>query len=279
MIPAVPSNTAHTAARPWPVLQAPASWRQIDFISDLHLQCSEPATFKVWQNYMLTTRADAIFILGDLFEVWIGDDAVTPDAAACFETRCAQVLQAASQRLSLFFIHGNRDFLLGPAFAKACGMTLLDDPTGLDFAGQRWLLSHGDALCLADTDYQPFRTLVRSSAWQQDFLAKPMAERQTLARALRSQSETRKRSGAPYADVDRNAACSWLQAAQASILIHGHTHQPADHKLSCLELPMRRLVLSDWDGAAMPPRAQVLRLSRDHRAGYTLQRLAAEDAA
>lgn len=279
MSPAVPPNTAQIAATTWPVLLAPASWRQLDFISDLHLQSSEPATFEAWQNYMQTTQADAIFILGDLFEVWIGDDAVTPDAAACFETRCAQVLQASSQRLNLFFIHGNRDFLLGPTFAKTCGMTLLGDPTALDFAGQRWLLSHGDALCLADTDYQPFRSLVRSASWQQDFLAKPLAERQTLARALRSQSETRKRSGAPYADVDSHAACHWLQAAQASTLIHGHTHQPADHELSCQGLTKRRLVLSDWDGAAMPPRAQVLRLSRSNTAGYTLQRLAAAYAA
>jgi UDP-2,3-diacylglucosamine hydrolase len=279
MSPAVPSSKAHIAAQHRPVLQAPAAWQLVDFISDLHLQSCEPATFKAWENYMQTTRADAVFILGDLFEVWIGDDAVAPEATACFETRCAQVLQAAAQRLNLFFIHGNRDFLLGPAFAKTCGMTLLTDPTALDFAGQRWLLSHGDALCLADTDYQPFRSLVRSNDWQQDFLAKPLPERQTLARALRSQSETRKRSGASYADVDSEAACNWLQAAQSSTLIHGHTHQPADHELSCHGLHMRRLVLSDWDASAVPPRAQVLRLSRCNTAGYTLQRLAAEHAA
>ena len=279
MNPAVQPSAAHPVALPWPVLQAPATWRHVDFISDLHLQSSEPATFEVWQDYMQTTRADAVFILGDLFEVWVGDDALTPDPRTCFEARCAQVLHAASQRLALFFLHGNRDFLLGPAFAQACGMTLLDDPTPLAFAGQRWLLSHGDALCLDDTDYQPFRAQVRSTPWQQAFLAKPLAERQAIARALRTQSETRKLSGVPYADVDTNAACNWLDAAQADTLIHGHTHHPADH---ALPQGRHRLVLSDWDAAATPQRAEVLRLSVNPLAaanGCTVQRLPASHAA
>lgn len=279
MNPAVPPPAAHPVALPWPVLQAPATWRRVDFISDLHLQSSEPATFEVWQDYMQTTRADAVFILGDLFEVWVGDDALTPDPSACFEARCAQVLHAASQRLALFFLHGNRDFLLGSAFAQACGMTLLDDPTPLAFAGQRWLLSHGDALCLDDTDYQPFRAQVRSTPWQQAFLAKPLVERQAIARALRTQSETRKLSGMPYADVDNAAACNWLDAAQADTLIHGHTHHPADH---ALQQGRRRLVLSDWDAAATPPRAEVLRLSvapPGSANGCTVQRLPATHVA
>jgi UDP-2,3-diacylglucosamine hydrolase len=262
MDPAVPQITAPTAAPPWPVLQAPSSWRHIDFISDLHLQAGEAATVQTWQDYMQSTRADALFILGDLFEVWVGDDviggALDPEQALGFEADCAQVLKAASRRLPIFFIHGNRDFLLGPAFAKACGMTLLGDPSVLDFAGQRWLLSHGDALCLADTDYLQFRSQVRSAPWQQAFLAKPLAERQAIARTLRAQSETRKRSTATYADVDTETACEWLQTAHASTLIHGHTHKPADH-----DLPkgLRRIVLSDWDAATTPPRAEVVRLS------------------
>jgi UDP-2,3-diacylglucosamine hydrolase len=264
---AVPSNPARTTALPWPVLQAPSHWRHLDFISDLHLQASEPATFTAWQDYLQTTRADAVFILGDLFEVWVGDDVVDvsagkPAQAPGFEARCAQVLQAASHRLELFFMHGNRDFLLGPAIAKTCGMTLLNDPCVLAFGGQHWLLSHGDALCLDDTDYLRFRAQVRSVEWQQAFLAKPLAERQAIARSLRTQSDTRKRSGVHYADVDERAACNWLNAAQASTLIHGHTHQPADHDL--INDPaknLRRIVLSDWDAAAKPPRTEVLRLS------------------
>jgi UDP-2,3-diacylglucosamine hydrolase len=282
MNPAVPRITAHTAASPWPVLQAPSSWRHVDFISDLHLQASEQATFLAWQDFMQHTRADAVFILGDLFEVWVGDDViddegvtVQPGQASGFEARCAQVLKAASHRLAIFFMHGNRDFLLGPAFAQTSGMTLLDDPTVLDFAGQRWLLSHGDALCLSDTDYLQFRTQVRSAQWQHEFLGKPLAERQAIARTLRTQSETRKRSGMTYADVDGAASCDWLQTAQASTLIHGHTHRPADHELAT---GLRRIVLSDWDASATPPRTEVLRLSAGlpkQSAGSTVQRIAA----
>lgn len=284
MTPAVPQIAAHTVAPPWPVLQAPPHWRHVDFISDLHLQASESATFDAWQVFMQTTRADAVFILGDLFEVWVGDDVVdraTIDSEQdlSFEARCAQVLKAAALRLDIFFLHGNRDFLLGPAFAQACSMTLLDDPTVLAFAGQRWLLSHGDALCLEDTDYIQFRNQVRDAQWQQDFLGQPLAQRQAIARALRMQSETRKRSDVTYADVDTQATCNWLHTAQARTLIHGHTHKPADHDLtSCLEKGLRRIVLSDWDAAATPPRAEVLRLSvapPNQATSSTIQRLAA----
>jgi UDP-2,3-diacylglucosamine hydrolase len=245
------------------VLVAPAHWRQIDFISDLHLQADEPETFECWQRFMHSTQADAVFILGDLFEVWVGDDVADPgftlnDPDCGFESRCGQVLRKASSRLSVYFMHGNRDFLLGPAFAKACGMTLLSDPTVLDFASQSWLLSHGDALCLADTEYMNFRRLVRSPQWQSDFLSQPLIQRQETARALRAKSEQLKRSAASYADLDTEACCDWLHSAQATTLIHGHTHQPADH-----DLPhgLKRITLSDWDARAVPPRAELLRLA------------------
>ena len=160
---------------------------------------------------------------------------------------------------------GNRDFLLGPRFAQACGMTLLADPCVLVFAGQRWLLSHGDALCLGDHDYMRFRAEVRSPAWQQAFLARPLAERQALARQLRAQSEARKRSGETYADLDPAATQAWLQAARSPTLIHGHTHRPASHLLG---QGLSREVLSDWDLHAPVPRAEVLRLD-----AHGLQRL------
>jgi UDP-2,3-diacylglucosamine hydrolase len=246
-------------------LVALPSWRTVDFISDLHLQAAEAATFAAWQHYMETTPADAVFILGDLFEVWVGDDVVSADfsadlapATAHFEDRCARLLGQTAGRLALFFMHGNRDFLVGPQLMNLCNTRLLDDPSVLLFAGQRWLLSHGDALCLGDVDYLAFRQEVRSAAWQQAFLAKPLAERQAIARALRQQSEARKRSGAVYADVDAPAAGQWLQAAQAHTLIHGHTHRPAEHNLG---QGLSRVVLSDWDAQAAPPRAEVLRLS------------------
>ena len=244
-------------------LAAPPSWRTVDFISDLHLNADEPATFRAWQTYMQSTPADAVFILGDLFEVWIGDDAVSADigtqADASFEVRCARVLAHAGSRLALFFMHGNRDFLIGQALMNACYATLLNDPTVLSFAGQRWLLSHGDALCLDDTDYLAFRQQVRSPGWQQDFLARPLTERQAIAREMRRQSEARKQSGIDYADVDASAARHWLQAAHAPMLIHGHTHKPALHDLGH---GLSRVVLSDWDAAASLPRAEVLRLDR-----------------
>jgi UDP-2,3-diacylglucosamine hydrolase len=110
-------------------------------------------------------------------------------------------------------MHGNRDFLAGPAFLTHCGITGLADPTVLVFGGQRTVLSHGDLLCLDDGDYQRFRVQARSAAWQQEFLSKPLAERRTLARGIRQESEARKQSGAPYADVDSPAAIAWLQAA------------------------------------------------------------------
>ena len=254
-----PRTPAPAAAPPWPVLLAPAHWRQIDFISDLHLQASEPATFEAWQNTLKNTSADALFILGDLFEVWVGDDVATSLEASSFEAQCARVLAATAQRMPVFFMHGNRDFLLGPAFARTCGMTLLADPTVLCLGEERWLLSHGDALCLDDTDYLQFRAQVRNATWQQTFLSQPLAQRQTIARGLRAQSESRKRSGVTYADVDAQAARDWLQAAQASTLIHGHTHRPADHDLGD---GLRRIVLSDWDLGAQPPRQEVLSLHR-----------------
>lgn len=257
-------------------LTAPAAWRVVDFISDLHLQASEPATVAAWEHYMAHTRADAVFILGDLFEVWVGDDVLgAHDAEAPFEAHCAHILHTTAQRCAVFFMHGNRDFLLGASFAQAAGLQLLADPTALVFGAQRWLLTHGDALCLDDTDYLQFRARVRGPEWQATFLAQPLAERRAIARGLRAQSEARKQSGAVYADVDATAVLAWLQAANACELIHGHTHKPADHALGT---NLQRRVLSDWDAAATPPRAEVLRLQLDGGA-LQVQRLAANQAA
>jgi UDP-2,3-diacylglucosamine hydrolase len=254
------------AVPPIAELPAPPAWRTVDFISDLHLQASEPATFSAWQHYLESTPADAVFILGDLFEVWVGDDAVgsdLQDPAAGFDARCVQAMGNAAGRLALFFMHGNRDFLVGQALMDLCNATLLADPTVLVFpagTGRRWLLSHGDALCLDDVDYMTFRRQVRSPEWQRAFLARPLAERQAIARGLREQSEARKQSGAPYADVDTQAARQWLQAANSRTLIHGHTHRPAVHDLGG---GLSRVVLSDWDLGAQAPRAEVLRLTAD----------------
>lgn len=247
-------------------LRAPARWQAVDFISDLHLQPGEPRTFDAWRAFLqrpASERADALFILGDLFEVWVGDDVLESSRSSdqAFWRACADALQHFSADTPVYFMAGNRDFLLGAQGLRACGMQGLSEPTTLDFLGQRWLLSHGDALCLADTDYMRFREQVRQPAWQREFLARPLSERTAIARDLREQSEARKRSTASdpglWADVDAEAARAALQTAGAHTLIHGHTHRPAVHALGD---GLQRVVLSDWDGSATPPRAEVLRL-------------------
>lgn len=258
----------------------PAAWRTLDFISDLHLQACEPATVQAFRRYLHATQADAVFLLGDLFEVWVGDDALLDPGS--FEADCAATLREAAARRPLFFMQGNRDFLTGAQFDALCGTTTLADPTVLDCGDQRILLSHGDALCLDDTDYQRFRAMARSAAWQAAFLAQPLPLRREQARGIRQESESRKRESAgadaaapsashtaampTYADLDAEATRSWLRAARAATLVHGHTHRPADHELGD---GLRRVVLSDWDLAATVPRAEVLRWEQ----GQGLRRL------
>jgi UDP-2,3-diacylglucosamine hydrolase len=242
---------------------AEPEWQRVEFISDLHLSDATPATFEVWANYLRTTRADAIFILGDLFEVWIGDDART---LGSFAQRAADVLQEAASLRPMSFMVGNRDFLVGAAMLRDCGVVALPDPTVLDAWGQRVLLTHGDELCLSDTDYQRFRREVRSDAWRMGFLAKPLAEREHLARNMRDASEAAKRARfgnkpvAEWADVDPAGAVSWMHAAGCRTLIHGHTHRPGSEVLAPAHT---RHVLSDWDVDVAPHRAEVLRLTRD----------------
>ena len=236
-------------------LQAPPNWATAEFISDLHLRAAEPETFEAWRRYMQGTQAGAVFILGDLFDVWVGDDAAHEPG---FAGDCAAVLRAAAALRPVFFMRGNRDFLVGPALMQSCGVTLLDDPTVLGFAGQRWLLTHGDALCLDDTQYMRFREQVRALPWQQAFLAKPLAERKAIARGMREQSEARKGGKDAYGDLDTAGVLAWLEEADAKVMIHGHTHRPAEHALPA---GRERVVMSDWDAAAAPPRMQVLRLA------------------
>jgi len=246
-------------------LDAPASWQAVDFMSDLHLHAGDTATQAAWLAYLDgATGTDALFILGDLFEVWVGDDVLdhadTPERT--FVQTCVQALHGFARRTPVFFIAGNRDFLLGPKALAASGMQGLSDPAVLVFGSRRWLVGHGDALCLADTDYMAFRATVRQPAWQADFLARPLPEREAIARDLRTRSEARKRATGHdpslWADVDADAARACLREAQAPVFIHGHTHRPATHDLGH---GLQRVVLSDWDLQATPPRAEVLRLT------------------
>jgi UDP-2,3-diacylglucosamine hydrolase len=253
-------------------LLAPAHWQSVDFISDLHLHPAESATANAWRDYLQSTPASALFILGDLFEVWVGDDVLHDPRS--FESECASALKEAAARLDIFLMHGNRDFLMGAGLMHASHATLLQDPTVLVFANERTLLTHGDALCLADQPYMEFRRMVRSPQWQQDFLAKPLSERQAVARGLRDESEKRKRSQTPadYVDLDSAAARAELDAHHTKHMIHGHTHRPAEHDLSD---GYKRTVLSDWDLDATPARAQVLRMSIAVDSKLHIQRISA----
>jgi UDP-2,3-diacylglucosamine hydrolase len=248
---------AMTNAPVLPALHAPPSWRCIDFISDLHLHESHPRTFEAFQRYLRGTTADAVFILGDLFEAWVGDDMRHQP----FEAACTHELITAGHRLSLHLMVGNRDFLLGDEMARACNATLLSDPTVLHAFGERHVLTHGDAWCLDDTDYQAFRAQSRSEAWQSRFVSQPMEARLVAARAMREASESRKHGmqQEDWADVDPEAAASVLAGAGANQLIHGHTHRPGTQPFA---LPgAQRHVLSDWDLDHAPARAEVFRLS------------------
>ena len=248
---------------------APAHWRCVDFVSDLHLQ-QDDATWQAFAGYLQQTPADAVFLLGDIFEVWVGDDVTTAPEHA-FEREVARVLRAASTQRALYFMHGNRDFLIGHVFCADAGMALLQDPCVLEWQpvsgpAECLLLSHGDALCIDDTQYMQFRSQVRQPAWQQALLLQPLEQRLALARQLRAQSESRKNElGVEgYADVDVPLACQWLMQHGCHTLVHGHTHKPADHVLDASQQPpLHRKVLSDWEMAHPPVRGDALRWRPD----------------
>jgi UDP-2,3-diacylglucosamine hydrolase len=260
--PAPPTALALALPLPEPVsLLAPASWQTIDFISDLHLCAEMPATFDAFAAHLRHTRADAVFILGDLFELWAGDDA----RFGPFAQRCIAALHSASRRLSLHIMAGNRDFLMGPALLADCGAHALHDPTLLQAFGQRLMLTHGDALCLGDTAYQAFRRQVRSPAWQQQCLAQPLAQRLALAAQIRQASQgnavRQQFDGDMQGDIEPQATAQWLAAHDVQVLVHGHTHRPASAALGTQAM---RHVLTDWDldaAAGHNARAEVLRLT------------------
>lgn len=239
-------------------LVAPVGWRSIDVLSDLHLSTALPRTAQAFAAHLDATEADAVLILGDLFEVWVGDD----QRHEAFENDCLDVIARAARFRWIGFMAGNRDFLLGSAALEAAGMHGLADPFRLDAYGRRYLLTHGDALCLGDVDYQRFRREVRQARWQREFLARSFGDRCILAGRIRAESRSRK-AAAPgseeWADVDAKAADDELARADSDVLIHGHTHRPGDHLLPS---GRTRHVLSDWDLDGHAPRSQVLRIDR-----------------
>src|SRR3982751_2020425 len=203
-------------AAPMATFEAPAEWRAIDFISDLHLAENTPEVFAAWAAHLRHTDADAVFILGDLFEVWIGDDL----AERGFEARCGEVLTAAAQHRTVAFMPGNRDFLVGDAMLEASGVLRLVDPTLVVAFDDRVVVSHGDALCIDDVGYQRYRAVVRRPVVQRVFAALPFAARQAIGRSLRRRSARRPPRGhGGFVDVDADAALAWLRDADAATLV------------------------------------------------------------
>ena len=264
-MPTPPASAAATA------FDAPATWVRIAFVSDLHLGPDTPRTAAAFRDWLVgpATRADALFILGDLFEAWIGDDllgpagaAAAPEEARTADQACTALRAWSDTGRGLFVQHGNRDFLLGDDFARFTGARLLPDPAVLAFAGQRLLLTHGDALCIADTPYQQFRARVRQPEWQRAALSQPLPARAAQARAMRAASRSAQAAMDGWADADPHEAARWLDRARSRWMIHGHTHRPRDH----WQGGTLRQVLSDWDldgahGSAL--RAQALWIERD----------------
>jgi len=215
------------------------------FISDLHLDPERPAVTELFLE-LLNTRArntDAIYILGDLFEAWIGDDDHSPMNQAV----CKGLSDCASTGIPVFVMHGNRDFLLGEEFAKASSCTLLDDPALIDLYGTPTLLMHGDMLCTDDTEYMSFRRMVRDPQWQTELLSKSLQERRIIASGMRKQSR-QQTGGKPESimDVNDEAVREVMSTYNVQRLIHGHTHRPAVHELLLADMPAQRIVLGDW---------------------------------
>ena len=226
------------------------------FASDTHLGDHDPATAGFFLEALAGASAGAthLFLLGDVFEAWVGDD--QPDDAAA---RAIEALARISARgCRVLAMRGNRDFLLGrgPAasFEARSGATLIGDPSVIDLFGEPVLLMHGDSLCTDDVGYQRFRALAQTEAWQAQVLAKPLAERLAMARAMRAESERSKAALAGEAGylMDANAAAvdGALRAAGARTMVHGHTHRPACHRWQLDGAPATRWVLPDWDAAA-----------------------------
>lgn len=214
------------------------------FVSDLHLDPERPAITALFERFLghEARDAEALYILGDLFEAWIGDD----DAE--LPARVARALRTlADTGVPIYFIAGNRDFLLGDTYARRCGMQLLADGTIHAIAGKPTLLMHGDVLCTDDHAYLAFRTQVRDPAWQRRFLSQPLAQRRDFA--TRARVESRAHTGTASAmlmDVNAAAVAAAMRAAGVMRLIHGHTHRPAIHRFMLDGQPAERIVLGDW---------------------------------
>jgi UDP-2,3-diacylglucosamine hydrolase len=216
------------------------------FISDLHLCLSRPQINRIFFTFMerIAAKSNALYVLGDLFEYWAGDD----DLDDAFNAQVVAAFRALTEHgVALYIMHGNRDFLMGDKFACACNAKLLPDPSVIDLHGTTTLLMHGDTLCTDDNTYQAFRAQVRDPAWQKGFLAQPLAARKAAIEKVRMQSEQDKsHKSEAIMDVAPAAVEQALRENHYPRLIHGHTHRPAKHVHTLDGKNCERWVLSDW---------------------------------
>ena len=215
------------------------------FISDLHLEESKPEIGKQFLEFLEgeAAGADALFILGDLFESWVGDDDPNPHYAIMK----SGLRTLVDSGVPVFFMHGNRDFMIGTQFAEETGVTILDDPETIEMHGYTVMLSHGDALCIDDKQYQQVRLMTRNPEWQAMMRAKPLHERLAFAENARKQSQAYNDSvGDDIMDVNQDAVVGTFRNRDIDILLHGHTHRPAIHDLDLNGRTGRRIVLGDW---------------------------------
>jgi UDP-2,3-diacylglucosamine hydrolase len=219
------------------------------FASDLHLDSEAPWAIDAFLAFLdgPARAGEALYLLGDLFEVWVGDDDDNPDNARA----CAGLARLTASGVAVYALHGNRDFLLGAAFAERTGVKLLPDPVMVDLYGVSTLLSHGDVFCTEDVSYQQLRSIVRRTGWQRRFLSLPLTARRELATAARAGSKAHTQRTVPtIMDVNPEAVLRALRATGAKRLIHGHTHRPAIHPVVFDGVHAERVVLAPWYEAA-----------------------------
>ena len=225
---------------------------RVILVSDLHLSRERPATNEIFFRFLAekARNVEALYVLGDLFEVWIGDDDLVAEDGDPLGREVATAFAGLGRRgTRVFLMHGNRDFLMGERLCGAAGATLLDDPTVTEIGGVRTILTHGDVLCTDDVDYQKWRATARSEAWQREFLSKSVSERRRLVGELRETSRAMTRSKAPeITDVNPDAVRDSLLRHRVRRMIHGHTHRPALHEMRLGGRSFERWVLPDWYG-------------------------------
>ncbi len=215
------------------------------FISDLHLDVADPAPGRQFLDFLnrQARTADALYILGDLFETWVGDD----DDDAYRAGICEALATLTADGIACYVMHGNRDFLYQHAFERRTGVRVVADPLTVELAGEPALITHGDALCVADRSYQRLRGIVRNAAWQRRFLALPLTLRRQLALRARAGSQKHTRQASyQIMDVDEGAVRDVMRACGVRTLIHGHTHRPGVHEFDLDGAPARRIVLGAW---------------------------------